>query len=87
MSSVSSSDGIEAYFFQQLGRGLRHFVGKEKCIVIDFIGNFQNAYRVVEYQDLDPYDDKQTTLGTTFTRTAKETLICLLVAMSNSMSE
>jgi len=61
-------------FFQQMGRGLRHFIGKERCIVIDFIGNFQNAYRIVEYQGLDPYDDIQSTPETTFTRTAKETL-------------
>ena len=61
-------------FFQQLGRGLRHFVGKERCIVIDFIGNFHNAYRIVEYQGLDPYEDEQSTPGTTFTRTAKDTL-------------
>lgn len=61
-------------FFQQLGRGLRHFVGKERCIVIDFIGNFQNAYKLVEYQGLDPYDDVQSTPGTTFSRTAKDTL-------------
>jgi superfamily II DNA or RNA helicase len=61
-------------FLQQLGRGLRHFVGKEKCIVIDFIGNFRNAYKIVEYQGLDPNDDERSTPGTTFTRTAKETL-------------
>lgn len=61
-------------FFQQLGRGLRHFVGKEKCTVIDFIGNFHNAYRIVEYQGLDPYEDEHATPGTTFTRTAKGTL-------------
>lgn len=61
-------------FFQQLGRGLRHFVGKERCTVIDFIGNFHNAYRIMEYQGLDPYEDDTTTPGTTLTRTAKETL-------------
>jgi superfamily II DNA or RNA helicase len=61
-------------FFQQLGRGLRHSVGKERCIVIDFIGNFHNAYRIVEYQGLDPYDDVQSIPGTTCTRTAKDTL-------------
>jgi superfamily II DNA or RNA helicase len=60
-------------FFQQLGRGLRHFVGKERCTVIDFIGNFHNAYRIVEYQGLTPLDDV-TTPAATFTRTAKETL-------------
>lgn len=41
-------------FFQQLGRGLRRYVGKTHCTVIDFIGNFKNAYRIVEYQDLLP---------------------------------
>ena len=61
-------------FFQQLGRGLRHYVGKQHCTVIDFIGNFQNAYRIVEYQGLDPYEDTIPTFGTTFARTAKETL-------------
>ena len=39
-------------FFQQLGRGLRRYVGKAKCIAVDFIGNFKHAYRVVEYQGL-----------------------------------
>jgi superfamily II DNA or RNA helicase len=41
-------------FFQQLGRGLRRYTGKRQCTVIDFIGNFKNAYRIVEYQDLLP---------------------------------
>lgn len=45
-------------FFQQLGRGLRHFVGKTHCTVIDFIGNFKNAYKIVEYHGLDPVDDE-----------------------------
>ncbi|MFX1563753.1 MAG: DEAD/DEAH box helicase family protein [Promethearchaeota archaeon] len=44
-------------FMQQLGRGLRQSVGKRKCIVIDFIGNFKNAYRIVEYHGLDPFED------------------------------
>ena len=39
-------------FFQQLGRGLRRSVGKSKCIVIDFIGNFRNAYLIPDYQGL-----------------------------------
>jgi superfamily II DNA or RNA helicase len=39
-------------FFQQLGRGLRRYVGKPVCTVIDFIGRFKNAYRIVEYQGL-----------------------------------
>jgi superfamily II DNA or RNA helicase len=39
-------------FVQQLGRGLRKYVGKSHCLVIDFIGNFQNAYRIVEYHGL-----------------------------------
>jgi superfamily II DNA or RNA helicase len=44
-------------FYQQFGRGLRRFVGKDHCIVIDFIGNFKNAYRTVENLGLEPYDD------------------------------
>lgn len=61
-------------FFQQLGRGLRHSVGKERCVIIDFIGNFRNAYRVVEYQRLEPYDDERSTPGSMLTRTVKDTL-------------
>jgi len=41
-------------FFQQLGRGLRKNPGKEKVLVLDFIGNFHNAYRIVEYIGLQP---------------------------------
>lgn len=41
-------------FYQQLGRGLRHNPGKEKVLVLDFIGNFHNAYRIVEYLGLQP---------------------------------
>jgi superfamily II DNA or RNA helicase len=39
-------------FYQQLGRGLRLFAGKTHCTVIDFIGNFKNAYKIVEYHTL-----------------------------------
>jgi superfamily II DNA or RNA helicase len=46
-------------FYQQLGRGLRHYLGKHKCIVIDFIGNFRNAYKIVEYQQLRDSADPQ----------------------------
>jgi superfamily II DNA or RNA helicase len=41
-------------FYQQLGRGLRKVVGKSHCIVIDFIANFKNAYKIIEYQGLLP---------------------------------
>lgn len=41
-------------FLQQLGRGLRRYVGKSHCTVIDFIGNFRNAYKIVEYHGLRP---------------------------------
>ncbi len=44
-------------FYQQLGRGLRHHVGKQICTVIDFIGNFRNAYKLEEYHGLEPADD------------------------------
>jgi superfamily II DNA or RNA helicase len=55
-------------FFQQLGRGLRRFVGKEICTVIDFIGNFRNAYRVVENLGLEPEEYDASFLGTTGAR-------------------
>ena len=48
-------------FHQQLGRGLRRSVGKSHCTVIDFIGNFKNAYKVVEYHGLLPYPEGQET--------------------------
>ncbi len=41
-------------FLQQLGRGLRRSPGKEHIIVLDFIGNFYNAYQIVEYFGLHP---------------------------------
>jgi superfamily II DNA or RNA helicase len=44
-------------FYQQLGRGLRQYAGKTHCTVIDFIGNFHNAYRIVEYQSLQPFEE------------------------------
>jgi superfamily II DNA or RNA helicase len=44
-------------FFQQLGRGLRRYFGKTHCTVIDFIGNFKNASKLVEYQGLLPFDE------------------------------
>lgn len=34
-----------AIFTQQVGRGLRLADGKEKCVIIDFIGNYRNADR------------------------------------------
>ena len=46
-------------YFQQLGRGLRRYAGKAFCIVIDFIGNFKNANRIIEYQDLLPVGETQ----------------------------
>lgn len=39
-------------FEQQLGRGLRSYVGKTECLVIDFIGNFKNSYKIVEFHTL-----------------------------------
>jgi superfamily II DNA or RNA helicase len=44
-------------FYQQLGRGLRQYSGKTYCTVIDFIGNFHNAYKIVEYQSLLPFEE------------------------------
>ncbi len=48
-------------FLQQLGRGLRRSVGKAQCVVVDFIGNFRNAYRIVEFQGLAPMDGEEPT--------------------------
>lgn len=50
-------------FFQQLGRGLRRYVGKPHCIAIDFIGNFKNANRIVDYQGLLPFGDHEANSG------------------------
>ncbi|GAA0447410.1 DEAD/DEAH box helicase family protein [Lentibacillus halophilus] len=30
-------------FTQQIGRGLRHFPGKDSCVIIDLIGNYRHA--------------------------------------------
>jgi superfamily II DNA or RNA helicase len=59
-------------FYQQLGRGLRRFIGKSHCTVVDFIGNFKNAYRIVEYQGLLPVEYEETTASFTSIRTPKE---------------
>ena len=57
-------------FYQQLGRGLRKYSGKSHCTVIDFIGNFKNAYKIVDYQGLLPdlSDDLSTTMKIAHTR-------------------
>ena len=32
-------------FQQQIGRGLRHFQGKESCLVVDFVGQYRENFR------------------------------------------
>ncbi len=61
-------------FYQQLGRGLRRYIGKSHCVAIDFIGNFKNAYKIVEYQGLLPFagDDAYVNFGNA--KTSKELL-------------
>jgi len=61
-------------FSQQLGRGLRRSHGKALCLVIDFIGNFRNAYRIVEYQGLVPVEEDDAFIAQRGPRTAKEIL-------------
>ena len=61
-------------FFQQLGRGLRRFLGKEHCVVIDFIGNFKNAYLALENLGLEPYDHEDAAVEPSRTRSSKEIL-------------
>jgi superfamily II DNA or RNA helicase len=50
-------------FIQQMGRGLRKYVGKSHCTVIDFIGNFKNAFKIVEYQGLLPDSSPDSVIG------------------------
>ena len=38
----------QTVFTQQLGRGLRRFDGKERLMVLDFIGNYRNVDRIPE---------------------------------------
>lgn len=59
-------------FFQQLGRGLRKSPGKVSVTVLDFIGNFANAYRIVEYLGLSPFEEDPP-FHTTGRYTPKET--------------
>ena len=33
-------------FIQQLGRGLRHYAGKEYVVILDFIGNYERNYNI-----------------------------------------
>lgn len=61
-------------FCQQLGRGLRRYVGKSHCVVVDFIGNFKNAYRIPEYQGLVPLEDEETSAYLGRQRSAREVL-------------
>lgn len=61
-------------FYQQLGRGLRQYAGKTHCVVIDFIGNFQNAYKIVEYQSLLPFEDSDLVPDFRHARNRKEIL-------------
>ena len=60
-------------FFQQLGRGLRKSPGKDKIIVLDFIGNFHNSYKIVDYIGLLPEEQPQS-YSSTRPRTAKDIL-------------
>jgi superfamily II DNA or RNA helicase len=61
-------------FLQQLGRGLRRYVGKSHCTVIDFIGRFKNAYRIVEYHGLVPLDIEERAHPIASVRSRKEIL-------------
>jgi superfamily II DNA or RNA helicase len=61
-------------FYQQLGRGLRQYSGKTHCTIIDFIANFKNAYKIVEYQSLLPFEDSDLVPDFRHARNRKEIL-------------
>jgi len=61
-------------FYQQLGRGLRQYSGKTYCTVVDFIGNFHNAYKLVEYQGLLPFEESDLVPDFRHARDRKEIL-------------
>jgi len=61
-------------FYQQLGRGLRQYAGKSHCTVIDFIGNFHNAYKILEYQSLSPFEESDLVPDLRHARTRKDVL-------------
>lgn len=61
-------------FYQQLGRGLRMFAGKAHCTVIDFIGNFKNAYKIVEYHTLNSIEQEDTLPDFRSARSMKDVL-------------
>jgi superfamily II DNA or RNA helicase len=51
-------------FFQQLGRGLRVREGKKNVLILDFIGNYHNAFKIREYlRDFTQYVLKQNEMG------------------------
>jgi hypothetical protein len=53
MPAFSQAHGVKANI-SSAWSSLRKHVGKAHCLVIDFIGNFQNAYKLVEYHGLRP---------------------------------
>lgn len=59
-------------FYQQLGRGLRRYTGKSHCVVVDFIGNFKNAYKIVDYQGLLPLAYEESGLSLSRARDNKD---------------
>jgi superfamily II DNA or RNA helicase len=61
-------------FYQQLGRGLRMYAGKTHCTVIDFIGNFKNAYKIVEYNSLVPNEREESVPNLRSARSWKDIL-------------
>jgi superfamily II DNA or RNA helicase len=61
-------------FYQQLGRGLRLYAGKTHCTVIDFIGNFKNAYKIVEYNSLNPLEQNEVLPDLRNARSVKDVL-------------
>jgi hypothetical protein len=52
-------------FTQQIGRGLRLHTNKEKCVIIDLIGNYRNADIKLTLFNTQPSEGKPRTIQPT----------------------
>src|SRR5437588_4884714 len=57
MLAVSQTYRVETDLLPATWPRTEAIFGKTYCTVIDFIGNFHNAYKIVEYQSLFPFEE------------------------------